>query len=215
MAKAKWIPDRQHAFSHHDASGVRAAVQQRQRFETCDRFGVHAQDRNVVSGILGNERRRDFLPLGDDDGEEARLAQSPSQTLITEFPLELSGEQHIPIIDALTNDHEGSFQVNVMNHGAVPGFGEDLVVEVPGVVNGGGVKAIQVQRFPKALIHHIQRTQIIPMELGLEAFTTGNLSVLTNKVLADHRTQSYEQAQNVIDAVFALPFNTDLQVHFS
>ena len=53
------------------------------------------------------------------------------------------------------------------------------------------------------------------MELGLEAFTTGNLSVLINKVLADHRTQSYEQAQNVIDAVFALPFNTDLQVHFS
>jgi alpha-galactosidase len=144
-----------------------------------------------------------------------RLAQSPSQTLITEFPLELSGEQHIPIIDALTNDHEGSFQVNVMNHGAVPGFGEDIVVEVPGIINGGGVKAIQVQRFPKALIHHIQRTQIIPMELGLEAFTTGNLSVLINKVLADHRTQSYEQAQNVIDAVFALPFNTDLQVHFS
>ncbi len=53
------------------------------------------------------------------------------------------------------------------------------------------------------------------MELGLEAWATGNRSVLMNKILADHRTQSYEQAQKVIDAVLTLPFNSDLQSHFS
>jgi alpha-galactosidase len=143
-----------------------------------------------------------------------QLAQSHSSVLTAEFPPEQSGEQHIPIIDALTNDHEGTFQVNVMNNGALPGFRNDLVVEVPGIVNGGGVKAIQVQPFPKALIHHIQRTQIIPMELGVEAWTSGDRNILVNKVLADHRTQSYEQAQNMIDAIFSLPFNADLQAHF-
>jgi alpha-galactosidase len=143
-----------------------------------------------------------------------QLARSQSSVLTAEFPPEQSGEQHIPIIDALTNDHGGMFQVNVMNNGALPGFRNDLVVEVPGFVNGGGVKAIHVQPFPKALIHHIQRTQIIPMELGVEAWITGDRNILVNKILADHRTQNYEQAQNMIDAIFSLPFNADLQTHF-
>jgi alpha-galactosidase len=143
-----------------------------------------------------------------------QLYQSPSRALTAEFAPEKSGEQHIPIIDALINDHEGTFQVNVVNNGALPGFENDLVVEVPGIVNGGGIKAIPVRPFPKTLTCHIQRTQVIPMELGLEAWKTGDRNILVNRVLIDHRTQSYEQAQNLIDAVFSLPFNADLQAHF-
>ncbi len=144
----------------------------------------------------------------------AQLYRDPSESVSKEFPPVMSLEQHIPIIDALVNDNEGKFQVNVPNKGAIESFGDNVVVEVPGIVSGRGVQAIRVGTLPKHLALHILRTHIIPMELGLEAFLTGNKRVLLNRVLSDPRTRSYEQAQKAIEAILALPFNEDLRQHF-
>jgi len=143
-----------------------------------------------------------------------QICKDSSVSVSSEFPPVMSGEQHIPIIDAIVNDHEGKFQINVPNHGALPGFDDDVVVEVPGIVSGCGVKPIHVKPLPKHLTLHIIRTHIVPMEMGLEAFLTGDKSILLNMILSDHRTRSYEQAQKVMEAVLALPFNEDLRKQF-
>ena len=143
-----------------------------------------------------------------------QIYRNPSASVSSEFPPVMSGEQHIPIIDAIVNDHEGKFQVNVPNHGALPGFGDDVVVEVPGIACGWGVKPIHVEPLPKHLTLHILRTHIVPMEMGLEAFLTGDKHVLLNMILSDHRTRSFEQAEKVMEAILALPFNEDLRKRF-
>ncbi len=143
-----------------------------------------------------------------------KIYGDPSILVSSEFPPVMSGEQHIPIIDALVNDHEGKFQINVPNRGALPGFNDDVVVEVPGIVNGCGAKPIHVKPLPKHLTLHILRTHIVPMEMGLEAFLTRDKRILLNMILSDHRTRSYEQAERVMEAVLALPFNEDLRKEF-
>ena len=142
------------------------------------------------------------------------LSRDSSASISSEFKPVPSREQHIPIIDALVNDNEGKFQVNVPNRGAIEGINDDVVVEVPGIVNGQGVQPIHVGALPKHLTLHILRTHIIPMELGLEAFKTGDRNILLNRILLDHRTRSYEQAQEVMRAILTLPFNEDLRKHF-
>lgn len=144
-----------------------------------------------------------------------QLYEDPSMLVSKEFPPTLSGEQHIPIIDALVNDREGKFQVNIPNRGcALEGIPEDVVVEVPGLVSGRGVQAIHVGALPRHLTLHLLRTVVAKMELGLQAFLTWDKKVLLNMVLSDHRTRSYEQAQALIEDLLALPFNEDLKKKF-
>jgi len=140
-----------------------------------------------------------------------KLHSDPSALVSDEFPPVASGEQHVPIIDALVNDNRGCFQVNVPNGGALGGFGDDVVVEVPGVVSARGVQAVHVGNLPRHLTLHILRTLVMPMEQGLEAFLTRDKRALLDRILLDHRTRSYEQAKWLVDAILALPFNEDLR----
>jgi alpha-galactosidase len=142
------------------------------------------------------------------------LYEDPAASVSKEFPPVISNEQHIPIIDAIINDQEGKYQVNVPNKGAIEGFSDNVVVEVPGIVSGRGVQAVKVGVLPKHLTLHILRTHIIPMELGLEAYLTGDKRFLLNRILSDPRTRSYEQAQKIMEATLTLPFNKDLKKHF-
>ncbi len=60
-----------------------------------------------------------------------------------------SDEQIVPIINALVNDVEGLYQVNIPNHGQIiKGFPEDLVIECQGVVNGSGVHGVSAPALP-------------------------------------------------------------------
>jgi len=144
-----------------------------------------------------------------------RLYADSSASVSKEFPPNASSEQHIPIIDALVNDNEGKFQVNIPNKGALEGFGDDVVVEIPGIASGRGVQAIHVGALPRRLTLQVLRTNVTRMELGLEAFLSGDKEALLNMILLNRRTRRYEQARNVMEALLALPFNEDIRKHFS
>ncbi len=143
-----------------------------------------------------------------------RLYNDPSISVSSEFPPKASNEQHIPIIDAIVNDHEAKYQVNVPNKGALVGFADDVVVEVPGLVSGRGVQPVHVGQLPKRLTLQILGACVHRMELGLEAFLSHNKEALVNMVLWNHKTRSYEQAEKVVEDLLALPFNEDLKAHF-
>ncbi len=143
-----------------------------------------------------------------------RLYNDPSTPVTSEFPPKASNEQHIPIIDALVNGNEAKYQVNVPNKGALAGFADDVVVEVPGLVSGRGVQPVQVGQLPKRLTLQILGTCVHRMELGLEAFLSHNKEALVNMVLWNHKTRSYEQAEKAVEDLLALPFNEDLKAHF-
>ncbi|RLE67336.1 MAG: alpha-glucosidase/alpha-galactosidase, partial [Thermoprotei archaeon] len=91
---------------------------------------------------------------------------------------------------------------------------DDVVVEVPAIIDGNGVHPLHVKSLPKFLTRHIIKTHVIPMELGLQSFIERDRKILLYIILSDHRTKSLEQAQELIEKELALPFNKDLREWF-
>ena len=127
-------------------------------------------------------------------------------------PIDLFGdkkttEQHIPIIDGLVNDNEGQFQVNVRNDGALAGVPDDVAVEVPALVNKKGIQPLRVHPLPPKVMLECIYPDWLRMERTLEALKTGDKSMLLYGILESHQTRSYDQAVEVLEALFAIEAN--------
>ena len=144
----------------------------------------------------------------------ARLAQDPQASITKALGASKTREQQVPIIDGLVNDHEGQFQVNVPNHGALEGVADDVVVEVPALVNKKGIQPIHVGSLPPKILLEKILPNVLHMERELLALKTGDRSVLLWHVLDTHPTQSYDQALAVLEDVLAWPGNREMNEHF-
>jgi len=146
--------------------------------------------------------------------EMASVVNDPKASAVALFGREKTREQQVPIIDGLVNDHEGQFQVNVPNNGAIPGIADDVVVEVPAIVNIKGIQPIQVGPLPqKVLLEHVL-PEVLDMERQLLAFLTGDRSMLLWNVLESHQTRSYDQAVAVLEDILGMPANENLDEYF-
>lgn len=126
----------------------------------------------------------------------------------------MTGEQIVPIIDALVNNHEGQFQVNVPNRGALDGIPGDVVVEVPAIVNQKGIQPLHISPLPpKIMLEHIL-PEWLDMERELEAFKTGDRSMLLWNVLDSHQTRTYDQAAAVLEELLDMEGNEDMKEFF-
>jgi alpha-galactosidase/6-phospho-beta-glucosidase family protein len=126
----------------------------------------------------------------------------------------MTGEQIVPIIDALANDRTGHFQVNVPNRGALAGIPDDVVVEVPAVVSGRGIQPLHVGALPrKIMLEHIL-PEWLAMEREMQAFATGDRSILLWQVLDSHQTRSYEQATRVLADLLDMDGNEEMDARF-
>ncbi|MBN1877073.1 MAG: alpha-glucosidase/alpha-galactosidase [Anaerolineae bacterium] len=126
---------------------------------------------------------------------------------ITLFGDQKTTEQHIPIIDALVNDNEYYAQVNVLNHGALPGLPDDVAVEVPAIVNRKGIQPLRVPPLPRKVMLECIYPNWLAMEQTLEALLSGDKSMLLYGVLESHQTRSYDQAMDVLEALFDIEPN--------
>ena len=80
-------------------------------------------------------------------------ATDPKASVVAVFGSQKTREQQVPIIDGLVNNNEGYFQVNVPNYGALPGVPDDVVVEVPALVNQKGIQPIRVDPLPEKIMY--------------------------------------------------------------
>lgn len=133
-----------------------------------------------------------------------RVAADSSVRVSEVFPPHHSGEQIVPIINALVNDREGLFQVNIPNKGLLHGIPEDVVVEVPAVVNKTGIHGRVTRQLPRRLILQAMLPHLWCAECIIEAFVSGDKRLLLAVLLDDHRTRSFEQAEALLDALFAM-----------
>ena len=146
-------------------------------------------------------------------GKERKLQQMKEAAYDEKVrPVELFGdrktaEQHVPIIDGLVNDNEGQFQVNVPNQGALAGVPDDVVVEVPAVVNKKGIQPLRVEPLPRKILLECIYPDWLRMERTLEALLSGDLSMMLSGVLDSHQTRSYEQAVEVLEALLHIEPN--------
>ncbi|HEY63855.1 MAG TPA: alpha-glucosidase/alpha-galactosidase [Caldilineae bacterium] len=144
----------------------------------------------------------------------AELANNPKASVADALGTTRTREQHIPIIDALVNDNEGQFQVNVPNRGALEGVPDDVVVEVPAIVNKKGIQPIHVGALPPKIMLECILPEWLQMERTLLAFKTGDRSILLWQVLESHQTRSYEQAVAVLEDVMNMEGHEEMAEHY-
>ena len=142
---------------------------------------------------------------------QARLAELAVQLLGGRT---MTGEQIVPIMDALANNHEGKFQVNVPNQGALAGIPDDVVVEVPAIIDRQGVQPLHVGALPPKIMLECILPEWLDMERELEAFRTGDRSMLLWRVLDGHQTRSYDQAVAVLEDLLAMQANGEMNASF-
>ena len=146
--------------------------------------------------------------------EMTRLANDPKASLVEALGAEKTREQQVPIIDGLANDHEGQFQVNVPNRGALEGLPDDVVVEVPAIVNKKGIQPIHAGALPRKIMLECILPEWLEMERDLEAFKIGDRSMLLWDVLMTHQTRSYDQGVAVLEDLLAMEGHEDLAEHY-
>ena len=155
------------------------------------------------------------------DKLEKRLAQiqravvDPQVKMTSVFGTERTLEQQVPIIDALTNNTAGQFQVNVPNNGALEGVADDVVVEVPAVIDKRGVQPLHVGALPKKIMLELLWPKILRMERGVEAYRTGDRNMLLFDALENHQTGSYDQAFGALEELLGQDANREMDRHFA
>jgi alpha-galactosidase len=126
----------------------------------------------------------------------------------------MTGEQIVPIMDALVNNHEGQFQVNVPNRGALEGIPDDVVVEVPAVIDQKGIQPLRVGALPPKIMLEQILPEWLAMERQLEAFKTGDRLMLLWSALDSHQTRSYDQAVTVLEDLMAMDGHQEMAEYF-
>src|SRR5215211_2786559 len=136
--------------------------------------------------------------------EMTQLTNDPKASLVEAFGNDKTREQQVPIIDGLVNNNEGQFQVNVPNRGALEGVPDDVVVEVPAIVNKKGIQAIHVGALPPKIMLECILPEWLDMERDMLAFKTGDRSMLLWNALESHQTRSYDRAVAVLEELLAM-----------
>jgi len=222
QAEAYWA-ETDHTRSFGDNQMTRAAIHQYQLY---GRMPIGDTPRQggwwYHTGL--DAKQRWYGPLGGFDSEIGwgqylkrigeRVARVEGTALDVDRPVSdtfrpvQSGEQIVPIINALVNDVEGFYQVNVPNRGPIlSGFPEDLVIECQGVVSAAGIRGIAVPPLPRKLMVGAMIPRWERAELFVSALQERARDLLLLYLLHDPRTRSLEQAEALLDEWLADPRN--------
>ncbi len=145
-----------------------------------------------------------------------RLTNDPNAKLTDEVPPQKGRSEFSDFIDASETGEEKRLFLNIPNKGLLTQFPEDQSVELPVIVSKGGrMNPERVEPFPKRLVDFVLLPRMIRMEWGLEAFRTGSREMLVEILVRDPRTKSEKQARDAIDAILAIPENSDMSKHYA
>lgn len=143
------------------------------------------------------------------------LAQDLGPKLFTEFPPVKSREQIAPLIDSIANDKGERFILDVRNNGAIASLPDDVAVEIPVRADKRGLHAEKIERIPERVSRMVLAPRLMRLEMALEAFLSGDQSILLEILYRDRRTRSNQQAKDVLEEILALPFNGEMRAHYS
>lgn len=110
----------------------------------------------------------------------------------------------VPIMEGiLTDSHHEELAVNVANDGLIDNLPQDLVVEVPAIVDKNGVHGVKLGALPKGfagLLHN----QVAVHDLTVEAVFTGSREIVLQALLVDPVVDSVRAAEETLDAILEL-----------
>lgn len=113
-------------------------------------------------------------------------------------------ERAVPIIEGiLTDSNHEELAVNIPNNGLIQNLPQDIVVEVPAMINKNGVHGVEVGMFPKG-IAGLLMNQVAVHDLTVEAAITGSRELALQALLVDPVVDSFKGAQQMLDMLLEL-----------
>ena len=111
--------------------------------------------------------------------------------LVRKEDLRPSHEVGVPIIESIAFDIPRELlAVNMLNHGCIPGLPDDMAVELPARVDGGGIHPKSMAHLPDAITEMI-RVQGIIHKLIIEAYVEQSRNKLLQAALLDPTVGAY------------------------
>ncbi len=115
-----------------------------------------------------------------------RVVEDKSIKVSEAFSDSASDEPMIPLIEGLAFGTGNKVVVNVLNSGGyMKGLPTDYEVEIAAIVDKEGVHPICNDGLPSAVMSHLMRDRIAPVEMELAAFETGKKEYLVDLVMMD------------------------------
>jgi alpha-galactosidase/6-phospho-beta-glucosidase family protein len=135
--------------------------------------------------------------------------------LTDEIPPHKGMDEFSDFIDAAETGKEKRLVINIPNKGIYSQFPSDVSVEVPTVVSKDGkMSPEKPPLFSSKLLNFVLIPRMLHMEWGLEAFRSGSREMLVEILIRDPRTRSEKQAREAIEAILAMPENSDMAKHY-
>lgn len=151
--------------------------------------------------------------------EVERVANDMSTKVTQHFPPITAVETNEPmveVIDSIAFDNPRVLITNIQNDGEyVPGVPRDFSVEVPTLVSAAGIQGFRCKPLPQAIIAHILRDRVAPINVELEAYDRKSYKLLLDLILMDPWTKSEKQARKLLGAILDQPELAEMKKHYS
>lgn len=168
----------------------------------------YASEFSDLKGYDFEERAQDSLDL---DARVERAGQDDAP--LDKFLEHDSGERGIDVVAALLNNlNRYELNINVVNHGALPGLPDWAIVEVPAVVSGAGVLPLRMPPLPSGITGMLNQQAAI-QDRVVEAAVHGDRQAALQALLLDPLVSNYDQAERMLDEL--LETHQDYIVPFS
>ena len=136
--------------------------------------------------------------------EDIRVARDKamaSDAPITDaYPLVRSQEQVMPIIESLTNDVPGIYQINTLNtRGQMPGLSHNIAVETEGLICGAGIFPIVTPALPDKIVDGVLLPYQIACNLKVNAFLNKDPGLILQIMLMHSHTKDLSHAEQWLD----------------
>ncbi len=119
-------------------------------------------------------------------------------------PIKGTHERVIPIIEGiLTNSGHKELAVNVLNNGYIDNLPEEIVVEVPAIIDAAGVHGVSLGALPRGFAG-LLRNQVAVHDLTAEAVLTSSRELVLQALLVDPVVHSFRAAEQTLDTMLTL-----------
>ncbi len=140
------------------------------------------------------------------------VAANTSKKVTDSYKLQRSSEPMIPVVEALAYDVEKKIVINTVNDKIyVEGVPSDFSCEVPTIVSARGVQPLHTKPLPKTIQSWMLRDRVAPVNLELWAYENRSREGLIDLILTDPHTRTKKQAEELLDDIFSVPFNSAMK----
>ena len=161
------------------------------------KYYYHHQQQVEAAKQKDQLRAKELLATGEKIKEE--LAANPSQIpdAIRQRGAIWYSDVIIPLISALQNSQPQEFILNVANKGLIPELNDEVIIEVPAVVNSNRIRPLEAPKVPEDLKGVISQEANF-RNLATKAAISGNDKDILRALLANPQVPSYDSAKKLL-----------------